>query len=544
MTAKIVTDASRIAPASPAPATITAFTRPFKAPDQSLGELEPDVVAQLMAAAADVALVVDAEGVIRDMAFGSADLAMEGYEDWLGQPWAQTVTVESRPKIEAMLRDASINLKDTKVSKGQKTPKSAPDIAPPIRWRQVNHPSAHGADLPMLYSALSLGPGGRVIAFGRDLRATAALQQRLVDAQQAMERDYWRFRQAEARYRLLFEIASEAVLIIDTATSRVIDANPAAQQLLADAKNVERKLVGGAFPIGFDKASSAAIQELLQQVRASGQSAEAQGRLEHADDKEGTALRVAASLFKQHNASLLVVRLTHLDAPSRLPTTLPAGLVKGASVLPTADALQQQFAQAAPDAMVVTNRDGKILSANAAFLQLVHCDRADQVIGDTLDRWLGRTGVDLSVLISNLRQRGSVKLFATTISADHGMSTAVEISAVMLPGVGVNTTAATAAHEAFGFTLRDVSRRLPSGDTPQPSKELPRSVAQLAELVGRTPLKDIVGETTDLIEKLCIEAALELTRDNRAAAAEMLGLSRQSLYVKLRRYGLGDLDGD
>ena len=50
-------------------------------------------------------------------------------------------------------------------------------------------------------------------------------------------------------------------------------------------------------------------------------------------------------------------------------------------------------------------------------------------------------------------------------------------------------------------------------------------------------------ETTDVIERLCIEAALELTRDNRASAAEMLGLSRQSLYVKLRRYGLGDLDG-
>jgi len=54
------------------------------------------------------------------------------------------------------------------------------------------------------------------------------------------------------------------------------------------------------------------------------------------------------------------------------------------------------------------------------------------------------------------------------------------------------------------------------------------------------PLKDIVGQTTDLIEQMCIEAALQLTRDNRAAAAEMLGLSRQSLYVKLRRYGLGE----
>ena len=40
------------------------------------------------------------------------------------------------------------------------------------------------------------------------------------------------------------------------------------------------------------------------------------------------------------------------------------------------------------------------------------------------------------------------------------------------------------------------------------------------------------------------KAALELTGDNRASAAEMLGLSRQSLYVKLRRYGLGDLDND
>jgi transcriptional regulator of acetoin/glycerol metabolism len=32
-----------------------------------------------------------------------------------------------------------------------------------------------------------------------------------------------------------------------------------------------------------------------------------------------------------------------------------------------------------------------------------------------------------------------------------------------------------------------------------------------------------------------------MTQDNRASAATLLGLSRQSLYVKLRRFGLGDL---
>ena len=37
---------------------------------------------------------------------------------------------------------------------------------------------------------------------------------------------------------------------------------------------------------------------------------------------------------------------------------------------------------------------------------------------------------------------------------------------------------------------------------------------------------------------MCIETAIHLTNNNRAAAAEMLGLSRQSLYVKLRKHNL------
>jgi DNA-binding NtrC family response regulator len=73
---------------------------------------------------------------------------------------------------------------------------------------------------------------------------------------------------------------------------------------------------------------------------------------------------------------------------------------------------------------------------------------------------------------------------------------------------------------------------------------MPRSATELAELVGRTPLKAIVSETTDLIEQLCIQTALGMTGDNRASAALLLGLSRQSLYVKLRRYGMVSASGD
>jgi DNA-binding NtrC family response regulator len=69
---------------------------------------------------------------------------------------------------------------------------------------------------------------------------------------------------------------------------------------------------------------------------------------------------------------------------------------------------------------------------------------------------------------------------------------------------------------------------------------LPRSVDHLTNLVGRMPLKDIVRDSTTLIERLCIEAALKLTDDNRASAAEILGLSRQGLYSKLKRFGIED----
>ena len=98
----------------------------------------------------------------------------------------------------------------------------------------------------------------------------------------------------------------------------------------------------------------------------------------------------------------------------------------------------------------------------------------------------------------------------------------------------------TAAHDAeepcLGFILRDIGRRIAHG--PQGARDLTRTVEELTSLVGRTSLRDLLRDTTDLVERHFIEAALELTANNRTAASEVLGLSRQSLYVKLRRHGL------
>jgi transcriptional regulator PpsR len=125
-------------------------------------------------------------------------------------------------------------------------------------------------------------------------------------------------------------------------------------------------------------------------------------------------------------------------------------------------------------------------------------------------------------------------LFATSLRGEYGAPVDIEVSAVPL--------ADEDDEQRFGFAIRNVGLRL--SPNPRPGRELPRSADQLTELVGRAPLKDIVQETTDVIEQLCIEAALQITGDNRASAAEILGLSRQSLYVKLRRYGFADANED
>ena len=88
----------------------------------------------------------------------------------------------------------------------------------------------------------------------------------------------------------------------------------------------------------------------------------------------------------------------------------------------------------------------------------------------------------------------------------------------------------------MALVIRDMGRAEAVRRSAAPSEE--PSQSNVVDLVGTASLKEIVAETTDVVEKMCIEAAVQLTNNNRVAAAEMLGLSRQSLYVKLRKYGL------
>lgn len=475
--------------------TVQAVTdRQFQSSQASLAGVDSDIAAKLITASADIALILDREGVIRDVACGEADDSTGDWRAWVGRRWVDTVTVESRPKIEELLHDVAAGA--------------------PGAWRQVNHPTPSGVDLPVRYTVVAAGNPGFSVAIGRDLRTISMLQQRLLDAQQSMEREYTRLRSAETRYRLLFHIAAEAVMIVDAGTEKVVEANPASGHLLGCP--VE-EIIGRPLRQIFDADGAAAVHAMTVTVKAVGRAEDVRARLLDGDFR----VTVSASMFRQGSSTFFLLRLTTEPGLN----SAPLGGDLGSKLLEVVEDL--------PDGFVVTGTDMRVLTANSAFLELVQVPTAEQIRGYSLDRWLGRTGVDFGVLSANLREHGVVRHFATVVRGEYGSQEDVEVSAVSV---------ANDAMPCLGFTIRSIGRRATSSVAS--NADLPRAVEQLTELVGRVSLKELVRDTTDLIERLCIEAALELTGNNRASAAEMLGLSRQSLYVKLRRYGLIDSDVD
>jgi len=460
----------------------------FKQRDVAGSAFADEAAADLAANAADLALLVDKRGVIRDVSCAGEEFEDGELDSWVGNKWVDLVNGDSRDKVALLL--------DPEASQN------------PRRWRHVNHTRAGEPDLPIRFFTLPSGRDGWTVAIGRDLRAAHSMQQRLIEAQRSMERDYARVRDAETRFRLLFQLASKGVLIIDGDSFKITDVNPAAARLLGrSSQRLEGRTIEGAF--GSDCAEE--VREVMAVARKT-------GRTEQTElTPEGAAgpCVLLVSVYRQGRAVYFLTRLAPKDASA--PSKSDASLAKLASIL--------------PDGLILTSEDGKILSVNEAFSDIAQLNDAESAVGAPIDQYLGRTETELNVLMANLREHGVIRNFASMVRTPQDLREAVEVSAVSAPGP---------TGTVFGFSVRPVGRRLVAGRGAE-GGTLPSTVDQLSDLVGRVALKDIVRESTDMIERSCIEAALELTNDNRASAAELLGLSRQSLYAKMHRHKIGEL---
>ena len=430
----------------------------------------------------DVTLILDLGGIIQDVTL-SNEMSGESADDWRGRHWVDTVS-DSGNKVLRMVEDAC----QSGVS----------------AYRQINQRFPSGREIPMEYTTVRLGGKSGLIAIGRNLKAVAELQSRLIAAQQVMEQDYWKLREVETRYRLLFDASTEAVLLLTAGNLNIVEANPAAIRALGLARG--RDLMPEITPEEREP-----FQAMLQRVRQSGR---APGTVLHLGPTR-QAWTVRASLMASEPGPIFLVQLA------------PAGSHQLQSQRPENIALDE-FVDRLPDAFVVVNRDGTIRRANRAFLDLAQVGAEGAVLGERLGRWLSRPGADLSALLSNLQRHGSVRLFATSIQGELGGEAEVEISAVGTP---------TARPNHIAILMRDVSRRLVPAEG---ITSLQSALAAVIEQSGKATLRVLVRDTVELVERHYISAALELAGGNRTAASEILGLSRQGFYKKLAQY---EIDG-
>jgi transcriptional regulator PpsR len=458
---------------------------PFNDPDAMFEGFSKDDFVALAYCAGDFVLGVDEQGIIRDLSANAGDRIFA--HQWVGKKWLDTVTIESRPKIEQLL-DPSQPGGDT--------------------WRQVNHPH-DGEDVPVSYRVITPKSGGWRVAIGRDLRPVSVLQQRLLKTQQSMERDYLNLRQTETRYRLLFDNIAYPVLISDADSHEIQQANAACHMLI---RATPGSLEGRSLLSLIDVEDRDVLVGYLGAVSMNASAPAATVRLAGADGN----VQVTVSAFRQSGKRFWLVSIDdgQGDAAPR-----------------KADRYILDVVERMPDAFVLADEKQAIVVANRAFAELVQAGSVEQLLGAPLGRFIGRPDVDLGLLKRQLKDHQHVRNFGSIIHDLNGGEEPVEISAIMVER----------DQPLFGYSVRSVGRR--ERDLPPAGADYPRSVEQLTELIGRKTLKEIVRESTDLIERMCIEAALDHTSDNRASAAEILGLSRQSLYSKLHRHGLGHLVG-
>ncbi|NSX53465.1 transcriptional regulator PpsR [Parasulfitobacter algicola] len=453
----------------------------------SIPLISPEILQDVIAAASDISVVISTQGNVLSVLINPNHQSLGRLDHWENHNIRDYLRSESIPKFDQRLEEITSGLSKTDQI-------------------ELNHLD-NGVEFPVRYTMHSIGTDGAILMLGRDLRPIAEIQQQLVKAQIALERDYEAQREFDTRYRVLMETTEDAFVFVSATTGKVIDLNRKAAKILGGNRE---DITGSAFSQAFGSVQNAA--DFLTTLSETANT-DAPKPIQAKTRNSNKQVMIAPKIFRVSGESVLLCMVSVGE--------------KSTASNETANNDFAAFYNQAVEGIIFTDKDGTITSANDAFLDMAETTALSKIKGKSLADFLSRGVIDLKVLLENAGRAGQMRLYSTKLKGEFESQTSVEISVSYLKHASV---------PAFVFVLRDVRRTEALREPTMPNSDT--AVKSVMELVGSATLKDIISETTDVIEKMCIETAVELTRNNRVAAAEMLGLSRQSLYVKLRKYGL------
>jgi transcriptional regulator PpsR len=443
---------------------------------ESLSDWAPELARTMVSLGGDIALVIDDSGVVQRVdQRASTPLACDAHT-WVGHHWTETVTSESKAKVERLMAEASSTCA--------------------TRKREVNHHTSDGANIPVAYTAMRLGARGPILAVGRDLGISAALQQKFMGAQKEMERNYAQARQAEARYRLLFQVATDAVIVVDGSTLSVIEANQSASELFDLPVS---RVVGQHAAFGFARHSRDSVMATLASALKSGQSTETRAQL----SGRVSNTSVTATPFRVIDSQQLLVRIRtteQLGTSANLGATL-ARLVDSAS-----------------DGVAVTDLDGAVLVANPAFLKLVQASTEAAVRGRPLSDWLSLPNEPFTELLARVGREGMMGFAPSQVLSQDAIVKPVEVAATLLSEIDP---------PCIGFSVRLVPT--PGREISLAVEPMQAAVQVLYDQIGSASLPELMRRASEVLQRNFILMAMERAGADLNKAATMLGINRQQL---------------
>lgn len=452
--------------------------------------LSDRLITEALYVAADILLKTDASGEVKSVFVNPTNQTLGRLDHWVGKDLRVFLEEESVPKVDQHLSELA------KTAAGR------------MRVTELNHIDNTEWGFPIQYTILRDEETDDVLFVGRDLAQIAAAQQDLVHAQLALEADYESSRDFETRYRAVLELASDPLVMVNLATGTIEDINTRAADLLGHtADSLQRDDFLSLFE---DKDLPDSLEAVV-----SGSSGKPSPDMRATAKSSRKRITVRTTPIRSAGTRYALCRLETEKLNSDQSDLLTDGL--------------RMLFEDGVDAIVFTDRSGIILNCNNSFLDLCDAASSADVVNRPLADFMSRGSIDQKMLIEGGAKHGQMRSYNTKVVTNYRTTFPVNVSATLL---------ADSQGSGFGFVLRIMR----SGET-MPSAEAPSLMTgnqNVSKLVGASPLKEIVAGTTEVIERICVETAIEMTGNNRVAAAEMLGLSRQSLYVKLRKFGMLD----
>jgi len=158
--------------------------------------IEPEYLGGILATSSDIALLIDQNATVHSILLNSSEKSFGNLSHWEGCNFNNFLTVESKPKLQRAIN----RIKDGETI---------------FYGLELNHEDNALWQFPVRYNIHSLGDPDKILLLGRDLRSLSENQQRLIQAQLAVERSIEEKREFDAHFKILLNGSADPIAFFE-----------------------------------------------------------------------------------------------------------------------------------------------------------------------------------------------------------------------------------------------------------------------------------------------------------------------------------------